>query len=70
MNMNHWKSALSLALVPAFALTLLIKKGLDGAGIKNTVDLSVKTVTIDGDADCEARAVEILDDLGFTAVEV
>ena len=25
-----------------------IKKGLDGAGIKNTVDLSVKTVTIDG----------------------
>ena len=31
-----------------------IKKGLDGAGIKNTVDLSVKTVTIDGDADCEA----------------
>jgi len=23
MNMNHWKSALSLALVPAFALTLL-----------------------------------------------
>lgn len=47
-----------------------IKKGLDGAGIKNTVDLSVKTVTIDGDKDCEAKAVEILDDLGFTAVEV
>ena len=47
-----------------------IKKGLDGAGIKNTVDLSVKTVTIDGDKDCEAAAVEILDDLGFTAVEV
>ena len=38
--------------------------------IKNTVDLSVKTVTIDGDKDCEAKAVEILDDLGFTAVEV
>ena len=47
-----------------------IKKGLDGAGIKNTVDLSVKTVTIDGDKDCEAAAVEILDDLGFSAVEV
>ena len=47
-----------------------IKKGLDGAGIKNTVDLSVKTVTVDGDTDAEARAVEILDDLGFTAVEV
>ena len=41
-----------------------------GAGIKNTVDLSVKTVTVDGDTDAEARAVEILDDLGFTAVEV
>ena len=47
-----------------------IKKGLDGAGIKNTVDVSVKTVTIDGDKDCEAKAVEILDDLGFSAVEV
>ncbi len=47
-----------------------IKKGLDGAGIKNTVDLSVKTVTVDGDTDAEARVVEILDDLGFTAVEV
>ena len=47
-----------------------IKKGLDAAGLKNTVDLSVKTVTIDGDKDCEAAAVEILDDLGFSAVEV
>lgn len=47
-----------------------IKKGLDGADIKNTVDLAAKTVTIDGCAGCEAKAVEILDDLGFTAVEV
>ena len=48
----------------------MLFRSLDGAGIKNTVDLSVKTVTIDGDKDCEAKAVEILDDLGFTAVEV
>lgn len=47
-----------------------IKKGLEGAGIKNTVDLTAKTVTIEGDGDCEARAVELLDDLGFSAVEV
>lgn len=47
-----------------------IKKGLDEADIKNTVDLASKTVTIDEDADCEAKAVEILDDLGFSAVEV
>lgn len=47
-----------------------IKKGLDAADIKNTVDLASKTVTIDGCASCESKAVEILDDLGFTAVEV
>lgn len=47
-----------------------IKKALDGADIKNTVDLETKTVTIDGCASCEATAVEILDDLGFSAVEV
>lgn len=46
-----------------------IKKGLSGADIKNTVDLETKTVTIEGGAECEAMAVEILDDLGFTAVE-
>lgn len=44
-----------------------IKKGLDAANIKNTVDLATKTVTVEGD---EAQAVEILDDLGFSAVEV
>ncbi|MCC8024012.1 MAG: heavy-metal-associated domain-containing protein [Clostridium sp.] len=47
-----------------------IKKGLDEADIKNTVDLAAKTVTIDGGSDCEARAVEILDDLGFSAAAV
>lgn len=46
-----------------------IKKGLDGAEIKNTVDLTAKTVTVEGGAECEVMAVEILDDLGFTAVE-
>lgn len=46
-----------------------IKKGLDGAGIKNTVDLATKTVAIEGGSASEAEAVEILDDLGFTAVE-
>lgn len=47
-----------------------IRKGLDAAEIKNTVDLSNKTVTIDGCESCEKKAVEILDDLGFSAVEV
>ena len=42
-----------------------------GSSVPETAwDLSVKTVTIDGDKDCEAAAVEILDDLGFSAVEV
>lgn len=47
-----------------------IKKGLDTAGIHNIVDLSEKTVTIEGSASCEAKALEILEDLGFSAVEV
>jgi copper chaperone len=47
-----------------------IKKGLDAADIKNKVDLDSKTVTIDGCGSCEAKAVEILDGLGFSAVEV
>jgi len=47
-----------------------IKKGLDTAGIQNIVDLSEKTVTIEGSASCEAKALEILEDLGFSAVEV
>lgn len=45
-----------------------IKKGLLEAGIKNTVDLASKTVTVEGGPSCEAKAVEILDDLGFSAV--
>lgn len=47
-----------------------IHTALDGAEIKHTVDLASKTVTIEGCASCEATAVELLDDLGFTAVEV
>ena len=47
-----------------------IKKGLDAADINNKVDLDSKTVTIDGCGSCEAKAVEILDGLGFSAVEV
>lgn len=47
-----------------------IRKGLEAADIKNTVDLAGKTVTIDGSESCEKKAVEILDDLGFSAVEV
>ena len=47
-----------------------IKKGLDGADIKYSVNLDTKTVTIDGCSACEGAAVEILGDLGFTPVEV
>lgn len=47
-----------------------IRKALDAAEIKNTVTLADKTVTIEGCSACEAKAVEILDDLGFSAVEV
>ena len=47
-----------------------IKKGLNGAGIRSTVELASKTVAIDGDSACEAKAVEILDDLGFSAEQI
>lgn len=47
-----------------------IKRGLDAVNIKHTVDLPTKTVTVDGSTSCEAKAVEILNDLGFFAVEV
>lgn len=45
-----------------------IKAGLEGAGIKHTVDLASKTVDVD--ELCQEKAVEILDDLGFSAVEI
>lgn len=47
-----------------------IDKALTEAEITHQVDLETKTVTIDGCEHCEKTAVEILDDLGFSAVEV
>lgn len=47
-----------------------IENGLKEAGIKHSVDLDSKLVTIDGGEDCTANAIEVLDDLGFSAVEV
>lgn len=45
-----------------------IEKGLAQAGIAHKVDLETKTVTIEDEAFCN-KAVEILDDLGFSAIE-
>lgn len=45
-----------------------IEKALTGAGIAHKVDLAQKLVTIEEDAK-EKEAVELLDDLGFTAAE-
>ena len=47
-----------------------IDKALTAAEIEHQVDLNAKTVTIEGCEHCEKKAVEILDDLGFSAVEV
>lgn len=46
-----------------------IDKALTAASIEHKVDLATKTVTIEGCANCEKKTVEILDDLGFSAVE-
>lgn len=47
-----------------------IDKALSEAEIDHQVDLDTKTVTINGCEHCEKKAVEILDDLGFSAIEV
>lgn len=47
-----------------------IDKALAAAEIDHKVDLDSKTVAIEGCENCEKKAVEILDDLGFSAVEV
>ena len=47
-----------------------IDKALTAAEIEHQVDLNSKTVTIEGCGHCEKKAVEILDDLGYSAVEV
>ncbi len=44
-----------------------IGKALGAAGIKHSIDLERKTVTIDGDEGCVKTAIEELDDIGFTA---
>ena len=44
-----------------------IDKALSEAGIGHEVNLAEKTVAVEGN---ESKAVEILDDLGFGAVEV
>ena len=47
-----------------------IDTALNEAKIDHKVDLETKTVTIEGCENCAAKAGEILDDLGFSAVEV
>ena len=46
-----------------------ITKALNEENLRFTVDLSSKTVQVDGDESAVARAVERLDDLGFEAKE-
>lgn len=45
-----------------------IDTALTEAKIEHSIDLDSKTVTIEGSEDCEKKAVEILDDLGFDPV--
>ena len=44
-----------------------ISKALDATGIKYEISLENKTVSIDGTANCVSRAMEELEDLGFSA---
>lgn len=44
-----------------------IDKALTAAEIEHEIDLASKTVSIGGCENCAAKAVEILDDLGFSA---
>lgn len=47
-----------------------IEVALSEAEIAHTIDLELKTVSIEGCEQCETRATEILEDLGFSAVEI
>lgn len=47
-----------------------IHNALTEAKIDHQVDLATKTVSIDGCEKCVETAVEVLDDLGFEAVQV
>lgn len=44
-----------------------IDNALNEAGIAHKVDLDSKTVTVDGDESVVNRAIDELDDIGFTA---
>ena len=46
-----------------------IDGALSEAKIEHQIDLAAKTVTI-VDESCVSQAVEVLDDLGFSAVEI
>lgn len=47
-----------------------IDNALTEANIGHQVDLETKTVTVEGDDSQMTEAAEILDDLGFTPVEI
>ncbi len=44
-----------------------IEKGLQEAGVDASVSLQDKTVTVNGCEKCAAKAVGVLEDLGFSA---
>ena len=47
-----------------------ITTALSEAKLDHKVNLDDKTVTVEGCETCAIKAVEILDDLGFSAIEV
>lgn len=47
-----------------------ITTALSEAELEHKVNLEDKTVTVEGCENCAEKAVEILDDLGFSAVRV
>ncbi|MGL5435273.1 MAG: heavy-metal-associated domain-containing protein [Lachnospiraceae bacterium] len=47
-----------------------IGNALTEAGLDHKVSLADKTVTVEGCESCFKKAAEILDDLGFTPVEM
>ena len=47
-----------------------ITAALSEAKLEHKVNLGDKTVTVEGCENCAKKAVEILDDLGFGAIEV
>lgn len=47
-----------------------IDMALTEAKIDHTIELESKTVTIEGCEQCEKSAVQILDDLGYTPIEM